>query len=70
MKNEDHPLASVSGLFADDPLWPEYLQAIKEVEAGGGILTRLKTWRQDLWDAGWRVGIVRIVGIKFLLWRK
>jgi hypothetical protein len=29
--NEPHPLARVSGLFADDPLWPEYLQAIKQL---------------------------------------
>lgn len=29
---ENHPLASVSGLFADDPLWNEYLQAIREIE--------------------------------------
>ena len=28
---DGHPLASVSGLFADDPLWVEYLQAIKEI---------------------------------------
>ena len=26
-----HPLAAVSGLFADDPLWPEYLKAIEEI---------------------------------------
>jgi hypothetical protein len=28
---EAHPLASVSGLFADDPLWSEYLEAIKQI---------------------------------------
>lgn len=26
-----HPLASVAGMFADDPLWSEYLNAIKEI---------------------------------------
>lgn len=30
VSNEAHPLAAVSELFADDPLWPEYLQAIKQ----------------------------------------
>lgn len=28
---ENHPLAPLSGMFADDPLWPEYLQAITQV---------------------------------------
>jgi hypothetical protein len=26
-----HPLAAVSGLFANDPLWQEYLKAIEEI---------------------------------------
>lgn len=30
--HETHPLTAVSGLFANDPLWSEYLQAIKEIE--------------------------------------
>ena len=28
---DKHPLASVSGLFANDPLWQEYLKAIDEI---------------------------------------
>ncbi len=28
---ENHPLAPLSGMFAEDPLWPEYLQAIKQI---------------------------------------
>jgi len=27
---EPHPLASVAGSFADDPLWDEFLQAMEE----------------------------------------
>jgi hypothetical protein len=26
-----HRLASLSGLFADDPMWPEYLEALKKI---------------------------------------
>lgn len=29
--HENHPLASVSGMFANDPLWHEYLRAIGEI---------------------------------------
>ena len=28
---EAHPLAAVSGLFAGDPLWPEYLEAVRKI---------------------------------------
>ncbi|MBV9850360.1 MAG: hypothetical protein JO250_11855 [Armatimonadetes bacterium] len=27
---KDHPLASSAGVFADDPLWDEFIQAMEE----------------------------------------
>jgi hypothetical protein len=34
------------------------------------VLTTLEGWRQDLWDAGWRVRLLKLdeAGLKFLLW--
>ena len=32
------------------------------------VLTTLAGWRQDLWDAGWRVGVIKLENLKFLLW--
>ena len=36
--SDAHPLAAVSGLFADDPLWSEYLRAIEEIRAADEAL--------------------------------
>ncbi len=30
-----HRLAPLSGLFADDPMWPQYLQAIEQIRMEG-----------------------------------
>ncbi len=32
------------------------------------VLTTLDDWRQDLWDLGWRVRLLKLENLKFLLW--
>lgn len=31
VKYPDHPIAALHGLFDDDPMWQDYLEAIKEI---------------------------------------
>lgn len=33
-----HRLAALAGMFADDPMWPEYLEAIRSIRAEEDVL--------------------------------
>jgi hypothetical protein len=35
---ETHPLAPIAGLFAGEPMWDEYMQAMKEAREEGNAL--------------------------------
>lgn len=35
---------------------------------GSVVITDIRTWRQDLWDAGWRVWRFNFCGIRLLRW--
>jgi hypothetical protein len=32
-KNDEHPLAPLSGIFKDDPLWDEFVDALRRARA-------------------------------------
>lgn len=32
-KSAEHPLASLSGIFKDDPLWDEYVETLRRARA-------------------------------------
>lgn len=33
-----HRLAALAGMFADDPMWPEYLEAVRSIRAEEDVL--------------------------------
>jgi hypothetical protein len=47
-----------------------YAERMTLVKRQHKAITTISEWRQDLWDKGWSVGIVKLFGFRFLLWKK